>query len=210
MRGKSRMQPCRSVHTSSRPLSGSLITRAIGTSKASRTSAASIGPGVGHCTDAACSRDRQRPGARCLVSRRDRGAGAELGVVGWVKNRSDGCVELEAEGEPEQVAALLAWCEQGPPHARVSRFVVEELTPAVRTARASVHDPVEFRVSARFPFRCEKSRFGVTTLDHAGSGSESRRIDCGTAENRDYASSTRGSDPDPMSPDRNLTEPGRT
>ena len=53
----------------------------------------------------------------------------QLGVVGWVMNRSDGSVEIEAEGAPEQVAALLAWCEQGPPHARVSRFVVEELTP---------------------------------------------------------------------------------
>ncbi|MEO6775072.1 MAG: acylphosphatase [Kofleriaceae bacterium] len=53
----------------------------------------------------------------------------QLGVVGWVKNRSDGCIELEAEGTPEQVAALLAWCEQGPPHARVARFGVEELAP---------------------------------------------------------------------------------
>jgi len=59
----------------------------------------------------------------------------EIGVVGWIKNRSDGCVEIEAEGEPEQVAALLAWCEQGPPHARVSRFVVEELTPAAAHVR---------------------------------------------------------------------------
>lgn len=59
----------------------------------------------------------------------------QLGVVGWVMNRSDGSVEIEAEGAPEQVAALLAWCEQGPPHARVSRFVVEELTPAAPHVR---------------------------------------------------------------------------
>ena len=52
-----------------------------------------------------------------------------LGVVGWVKNRSDGSVELEAEGSPEQVASLLMWCEQGPPHARVSRVAVEDLPP---------------------------------------------------------------------------------
>jgi acylphosphatase len=52
-----------------------------------------------------------------------------LGVVGWAKNRSDGAVEIEAEGAPEQVAELLAWCEQGPPHARVARFTVEELEP---------------------------------------------------------------------------------
>jgi acylphosphatase len=59
----------------------------------------------------------------------------QLGVVGWIKNRSDGCVEIEAEGTPEQVAALLAWCEQGPPHARVARFTVEELSPAASHVR---------------------------------------------------------------------------
>jgi acylphosphatase len=58
-----------------------------------------------------------------------------LGVVGWVKNRGDGAVEIEAEGTPEQVAELLAWCEQGPPHARVSRFSVEELSPAATHLR---------------------------------------------------------------------------
>ncbi|MGE0401970.1 MAG: acylphosphatase [Kofleriaceae bacterium] len=52
-----------------------------------------------------------------------------LGVVGWVKNRSDGSVELEAEGEPAQIAALLAWCENGPPLARVADVAVEELAP---------------------------------------------------------------------------------
>ena len=52
-----------------------------------------------------------------------------LGLTGWVKNRRDGSVELEAEGEAKLVADLLAWCEHGPPAARVSRVVVEELTP---------------------------------------------------------------------------------
>lgn len=52
-----------------------------------------------------------------------------LGVVGWVKNRSDGGVELEAEGEPTKIAALLAWCENGPPMARVTDVAVEELPP---------------------------------------------------------------------------------
>ena len=60
-----------------------------------------------------------------------------LGVVGWVKNRSDGAVELEAEGETAKIAALLAWCEKGPPTARVSHVAVEELTPA-RTDTAFV------------------------------------------------------------------------
>ena len=52
-----------------------------------------------------------------------------LGVVGWVRNRNDGTVELEAEGTPENVAALLAWCKAGPPAARVDRVATEELAP---------------------------------------------------------------------------------
>jgi acylphosphatase len=52
-----------------------------------------------------------------------------LGVVGWVRNRPDGSVELEVEGEPERVARLLAWCEAGPPDARVEHVAIEELAP---------------------------------------------------------------------------------
>lgn len=51
----------------------------------------------------------------------------ELGLVGWVRNLTDGSVELEAEGA--NVDALIAWCRQGPPHAVVSRVTVEELAP---------------------------------------------------------------------------------
>jgi acylphosphatase len=50
-----------------------------------------------------------------------------LGVVGWVRNRPDSSVGLEAEGPAEKVAALLAWCEHGPPSARVERVAVEEI-----------------------------------------------------------------------------------
>lgn len=50
-----------------------------------------------------------------------------LGLGGWVKNRRDGSVEVEAEGPPERVAELLRWSEHGPPAARVSGVVVEEL-----------------------------------------------------------------------------------
>ena len=50
-----------------------------------------------------------------------------LGVVGWVRNRSDGTVELEVEGPEERVARLLAWCASGPPAARVEHVATEEL-----------------------------------------------------------------------------------
>lgn len=52
-----------------------------------------------------------------------------LGLVGWVRNLADGSVELEAEGDPARVAALLAWCDHGPPAAEVTRVAVDEQTP---------------------------------------------------------------------------------
>lgn len=61
-----------------------------------------------------------------------------LGVVGWVRNRPDGSVELEAEGPDDRVAALLAWCEHGPPAARVERVAVEELAPVGRETAFAV------------------------------------------------------------------------
>jgi len=45
----------------------------------------------------------------------------ELGLRGWVRNRSDGSVELCAEGPAVALEQLVAWLEQGPPAARVDR-----------------------------------------------------------------------------------------
>jgi len=49
-----------------------------------------------------------------------------LGVAGWVRNLSDGRVEAVFEGSPVAVEALVAWCHDGPPRARVSRVEVRE------------------------------------------------------------------------------------
>jgi len=51
-------------------------------------------------------------------------AARSLGVTGWVANRHDGAVELEAEGELGPLGAFVARARVGPPHARVER--VEE------------------------------------------------------------------------------------
>jgi acylphosphatase len=53
-----------------------------------------------------------------------------LGLLGWVRNKVDGTVELEAEGPDDKIVALLAWCAHGPPAARVDRVATEELPPA--------------------------------------------------------------------------------
>ncbi len=50
---------------------------------------------------------------------------ARLGVHGWVRNRRDGSVEANISGSAEAVAAMIAWCRQGPPGARVDHIAVE-------------------------------------------------------------------------------------
>jgi acylphosphatase len=43
------------------------------------------------------------------------------GVAGWVRNRADGTVEAVFEGEPDRVAAMVAWVHKGPTAAAVTR-----------------------------------------------------------------------------------------
>lgn len=49
-----------------------------------------------------------------------------LDVGGWVRNRSDGCVEAFLCGEQARVDALMAWSHHGPSWARVDRVVCQE------------------------------------------------------------------------------------
>jgi acylphosphatase len=49
-----------------------------------------------------------------------------LGLRGWVRNRSDGSVEMLVAGEAEAVRRLIELCRAGPPSARVERIDVEE------------------------------------------------------------------------------------
>ena len=43
----------------------------------------------------------------------------ELGLTGYVENRPDGSVYLEAEGEEAQLKKLVQWCNIGPDSAVV-------------------------------------------------------------------------------------------
>jgi acylphosphatase len=49
-----------------------------------------------------------------------RQAARRLGLVGWVRNLSDGVVEVWAQGTDEGVEALLEWLWLGPPEALVT------------------------------------------------------------------------------------------
>jgi acylphosphatase len=45
-----------------------------------------------------------------------------LGLHGWVRNRADGSVEIQATGDGEAVAAMIAAANDGPPAAQVSEL----------------------------------------------------------------------------------------
>lgn len=52
-----------------------------------------------------------------------------LGLTGWVRNRIEGTVEVEAEGEDAAVGELVAWLRGGPRWARVSGIQVRDVPP---------------------------------------------------------------------------------
>ena len=51
----------------------------------------------------------------------------EVGLGGWVRNREDGSVEVQAEGSLPDLAELRLWCEQGPAGAQVAQVAVSTL-----------------------------------------------------------------------------------
>lgn len=61
-----------------------------------------------------------------------------LGLTGWVKNRSDGGVEILAEGEEDALKELIGWANRGPSAARVERVDVRW--------RSFVGDFFDFRI----------------------------------------------------------------
>ena len=48
-----------------------------------------------------------------------------LRLGGWVRNLVDGRVEAAFEGPSQDVDAIVAWCREGPPRARVTAMTVE-------------------------------------------------------------------------------------
>ena len=50
-----------------------------------------------------------------------------LGLVGYVRNRPDGAVEGEAQGDARGLETFRAWLRHGPPLARVERGSWDEI-----------------------------------------------------------------------------------
>ncbi|HEY6057716.1 MAG TPA: acylphosphatase [Candidatus Limnocylindrales bacterium] len=69
-----------------------------------------------HCVHLLIRGRVQGVGFRYFVVRR----AEQLGVAGWVRNRRDGSVELEAEGPRTALETLVAAARQGPTGARVA------------------------------------------------------------------------------------------
>ncbi|WP_371867728.1 acylphosphatase [Duganella guangzhouensis] len=53
-----------------------------------------------------------------------------LGLRGWVRNRRDGAVEAEVDGDAAAIEAIIAWAHKGPPASRVEQVKVAEAQPA--------------------------------------------------------------------------------
>jgi acylphosphatase len=73
----------------------------------------------------------QGVGFRASCARR----AADAGLDGWVRNLPDGRVEAVFEGPGGAVDALVAWCRQGPPMARVTRVTVSDEEPDAEGAQ---------------------------------------------------------------------------
>jgi acylphosphatase len=52
----------------------------------------------------------------------------QLGLTGWVRNLSDGRVEMEIEGDAQQLQQMTDWAWQGPRFAEVSHVEISEIT----------------------------------------------------------------------------------
>ncbi len=50
-----------------------------------------------------------------------------LGIKGFVENRMDGTVYIEAEGEPEALNKFVNWCWKGPATASVDNVSTQEI-----------------------------------------------------------------------------------
>lgn len=79
---------------------------------------------------------QEKIGIHCFVSGKVQGVwfraetqkmAQQLGLTGWVRNLSDGRVEVWAFGERALLVQLSHWLKQGPPLANVTDVKIEEI-----------------------------------------------------------------------------------
>ncbi len=49
----------------------------------------------------------------------------KLGLTGWVRNASDGSVEIMAVGPKDRLDKFVVWCKKGPPLAEVDKVEID-------------------------------------------------------------------------------------
>ncbi len=81
------------------------------------------------CVRATISGRVQGVGYRAWTERTARA----LGLTGWARNRRNGDVEAVFAGPDDQIAAMLAACDQGPPMALVTDIRILEADDADAT-----------------------------------------------------------------------------
>ena len=57
------------------------------------------------------------------------GTASELGLTGWVRNRDDGTVEAQVQGDESRVEALIEAARHGPPMAEVTGLDIAVAEP---------------------------------------------------------------------------------
>ena len=63
---------------------------------------------------------------------------SRLGIVGWVKNRYDGTVEIRAEGSKAALQQLVSRVQEGPSHAHVTKVDTSWQTPTGKFSQFGV------------------------------------------------------------------------
>ena len=53
----------------------------------------------------------------------------ELGLTGWIRNLSNGTVEVHAEGDQDALDHFIEWCRRGPSSAKVSWCDLDWIAP---------------------------------------------------------------------------------
>ena len=60
-----------------------------------------------------------------------------LGLTGWVRNRPDGSMELEAQGEAPDLELLCRQLKEGPSMSHVSNVIIKDI-PVVKETEETV------------------------------------------------------------------------
>lgn len=63
----------------------------------------------------------------------------ELNITGWVKNTTDGKLEIEALGEFQNLNTFIDWMKIGPPRTLIKTFSLSEISPIRNFTNFTIH-----------------------------------------------------------------------